>query len=71
MIGLTSIPHSLMSISRFILHVWDTKPNLMRYIYNSNATRATVNIPICTKMYVKVEMQVGGWKYVCTGTNPV
>ena len=45
-------------VDRFILHVWDTKQNLMRYIFNSNTTRATtVNIPMCTKMSVKVEMQ--------------
>ena len=45
-------------VDRFILHVWDTKRNLMRYIYNSNETRATtVKIPMCTKMYVKVEIQ--------------
>ena len=30
----------------------------MRYIFNSNTTQATtVNIPMCTKMSVKVEMQ--------------
>ena len=28
-------------VDRFILHVWDTKQNLMRYIFNSNTTRAT------------------------------
>ena len=45
-------------VDRFILHVWDTKVNLMRYIYNSNNTQSTtVNIPMCTKMKVKVEMQ--------------
>merc|ERR1711976_636323 len=27
-------------VDRFILHVWDTKANLMRYIYNSNLTRS-------------------------------
>ena len=45
-------------VDRFILHVWDTKLNLMRYIYNSNETRAaTVKIPMCTKINVQVEMQ--------------
>ena len=29
----------------------------MRYIFNSNTTRAAVSIPMCTKMFVKVEMQ--------------
>ena len=43
---------------RFILHVWDTKQRLMRYIYNSSSTRAaTVRVPMCSKLYVKVEIQ--------------
>ena len=45
-------------VDRFILHVWDTKANLMRYIYNSNLTRsASVSVARCTKLYVKVEIQ--------------
>ena len=43
---------------RYILHVWDTKQTLMRYIYNSNSTKAArVSVPMCTKMYIKVEIQ--------------
>ena len=45
-------------VDRFILHVWDTKSGLMRYIYNSNLTRsAIVTVPMCTKLSVKVEIQ--------------
>ena len=43
---------------RYILHVWDTKQTLMRYIYNSSSTKAArVSVPMCTKMYIMVEIQ--------------
>ena len=68
-------------VFRFILHLWDTKSRLMRYIFNSNKTKArtlnrklgaskiqnilciscskgaSVNVPMCTKLSVKVEIQ--------------
>jgi len=45
-------------VDRFILHLWDTKSRLMRYIFNSNKTKgATVNVPMCTKLSIKVEIQ--------------
>ena len=45
-------------MSRYILHVWDTKERLMRYIYNSSSTKvASVRVPMCTRLFVKVEIQ--------------
>lgn len=40
---------------RYILHVWDTRQRLMRYIYNSSDTvEAVVRVPRCAKLYVQV-----------------
>ena len=42
-------------VCRYILHVWDTRQRLMRYIYNSSDTvEAVVRVPRCAKLYVQV-----------------
>ena len=42
-------------VDRFILQVWDTRPRLVRYIYNSSAAeRAVVPAPPCTRLQVQV-----------------
>ena len=38
--------------------MWDTKERLMRYIYNTSSTKAaSVRVPMCTRLFVKVEIQ--------------
>ena len=49
---LVADPHC---VDRFILQVWDTRPRLVRYIYNSSAAeRAVVPAPPCTRLQVQV-----------------
>ena len=38
--------------------MWDTKPSLVRYIFNSSSTvSAVIPVPMCTKLSVQVELQ--------------
>ena len=48
----------LCSLYRYIIHVWDVKERLVRYIFNSSSTvSAVLPVPMCTKMTIQVELQ--------------
>ena len=59
--GMYNAIHCIMflcSLYRYIIHVWDVKERLVRYIFNSSSTvSAVLPVPMCTKMTIQVELQ--------------